>query len=118
MQPFVHLREEIERGDEGEGGEDGENGEGEGEDDGEDIITIGGDEKMTKEEYENFFGDGEQKRKARDDSRYYWPEGRIPYAIDPSLKEVENDIIKDINLWEKWTCLRFIRVTFENPIYK
>lgn len=52
------------------------------------------------------------KRAATENIYRTWPEGIIPYEIDPDLNnELHNLIRKAMNEWESKTCLRFIPVT-------
>jgi hypothetical protein len=45
----------------------------------------------------------------------YWPDGIIPYKIDPNLPQANRDAVIDaIALWEKSTFVRFIPLTESN----
>ncbi len=45
----------------------------------------------------------------------YWPQGIIPYKIDPNLPAANRDAVIDaIALWEKSTFVKFVPLTDEN----
>ena len=52
-----------------------------------------------------------RKRDGLANSRYYWPNGRIPYVIDSSADGLDDEIYKAIVDWETNTCLRFDKWT-------
>ena len=101
LQPFFRSKEQLKRSE-----------------DGQKIITVDGDELMSQEEYDHFYGNGQRKRDALSDASYYWPGGRVHYYVDPSLASEESDITRAIEAWEQWTCLRFIKVGANSSEYR
>ena len=76
------------------------------------IKIIDGDELMTNDEFEQFYGVGpkQEKRNAVEDE-YLWPDGKIPYFIESTVRNLEKQIKDAIKEWEEPTCLQFEEVT-------
>jgi hypothetical protein len=80
-------------------------------------VTGGSDLPMLQAGY---FGgdmkgfDPETMKNAIIDERLKWPNGQIPFVIDPSLSQVTNLIYQAMQHYHQYTCIRFVERTYEN----